>query len=178
MDIKGLFGECVKLMEDSARGPLLAASTVERIHNEWKSIRTSIDDPKMRSFRRACTATFGRGCGPAFFRKRALAVKILGGTSKRYFHHHAAVWASRAIATKDVEDFMTRVGEAYLRNGSNPLTKQQTERLSMAWGFISPPVKHVCRACAILSERVKELEALVKEFEALLGDKAVSERSK
>lgn len=142
-----------RALADSATGPLIIASEIVKLAEDWESHKTEADGLSCTSWLRA---TLGRGRSLAWFARRHAAVVTLGEACRRTMHHEVACYVAQNVTAehRDAVRLML-MRECKAQNG-NPLSIAQAKlKIAQFIGVVRVP------RCAVACTRCAELEKVI-----------------
>lgn len=145
-------GRWKQALKHAAVGPLVVASEVVALSEEWESYKQEAEGLSCTAWLRS---KLGKGMGLAWFKDRHRAVQVLGESCRRTIHHKMAVWVMNQVPPEKLREVKEELMRGFLENGRNPLTPRQGERrVKKIIGTKATP--RVCGRCLMLEAKLKE----------------------
>jgi hypothetical protein len=144
-------GRWRKALADSATGPLIIASEIVQLADEWADHQSETDGLSCTSWLRA---TLGRGRSLAWFATRHAAVATLGEACRRTIHHEVACYVARNVPGESRDAVRLMLMRECKAQNNNPLTMAQARRkIEALIGRVSAPrCAAACTRCAHLEQ--------------------------
>lgn len=144
----------VAKIKESSANYLRCAPRIMALGDMWES--TYKEGAKGLDYNAFLRSNFGRGCGYAFWERRARAVERFGRTDQ--LDHDAAVYMLHHVPAERDKEFMTAMRAGCRENGGNPLPYNSARAIIRAM-LGKKPKKRIpncahCKACdAFIAEQ-------------------------
>lgn len=137
---------------------LVLAKEVCEVADGWERFQAqTVDDdhPNGQSPTGFLRDVFGDGRGLAWWRRRALAVEVMGEWVRRSVDHEVAVWFVQSVPEDKRGEAARALMKGCRENGDNPLTIAQAKPLLRKIIGKNHASRRVCVRCARLEELLR-----------------------
>jgi len=148
-------------VKDRATGPLVVAREIVEVVDRWEHYQQQAEG---KSAAQWLKVVFGKHhkMGPAYWRRRARAVDLLGESCRRTVHHEVAVWITHKVSGEDLAKARKALIAGCRRNGGIPLNMSAAKPIIYdLFGWV--PQVTTCKRCEFLEALLKEHGIAVPE---------------
>lgn len=141
-------------VKDRATGPLIVAAEIVQVVDNWEHYQQQAEGMNASQW---LGTVFGKHhkMGPAYWRRRARAVSLLGESCRRTVHHEVAIWITNKVSGDDLAKARTALIKGCRTNGGLPLNMSAAKPIIYdLFGWV--PQVTTCKRCQFLEGLLRE----------------------